>query len=399
MPDALEGIRVLDLTHHTAGPYCTKLLADFGADVVKVERPRTGDPARRMAPFAGGEAHPEKSLSFLYLNTSKRAITLDLKSPAGRSIARRLASYADIVVENFRPRTMPALGLDYDSLRADNPDLIMMSISNFGQSGPYRDYEATDIVEYALSGLQYIFGSNEREPIKHGFDQAQYKAGTDAASAALIALYHRMMTGEGQWVDVSIQECIATGLRDTTSAFTYTGAIKWRQPKETSELPRTPVPTRDGYIVPIAFGAVDWSDTASFLESDELAAERFSTPELRVENAAELDRILRDTFAHHDKFDLFYRANQRRGLIYGVVQDPSELIDNPQYRHRGYFTEIEHPVAGAAAYPGAPFGMSETPWRAKNPAPTLGQHNEDIYCGELGLSHDELTRLIDEGVV
>ena len=399
MGGALSGIKVLDLTHHIAGPYCTKLLADFGAEVIKVERPGSGDPARSMGPFAGDDPHPDKGLPFLYLNTNKRSITLDLKSVTGRRILRRLSDEADLIVENFRPRTLASLGLSYESFRETNPSLVMVSISNFGQTGPYRDYEATDIVEYALSGIQYIFGDNDREPLKHGFNQAQFKAGTDAASAALIALYHRAMTGMGQWIDVSIQECIATGLRDTTSAFAYTGAVKWRRPNETGELPRSPVATRDGYIVPIAFGGVDWDATVDFLESEELAHERFATAEGRMENAADLDRILRDAFAQYGKEDLFYRANRRRGLIYGIVQDAAELHENPQYRHRGYFVEVDHPVAGKAGYPGAPFGMSRTPWSVGAPAPTLGQHNVEVYVDELGMSKEELGQLVAAGVV
>ena len=399
MARALDGIKVLDLTHHIAGPYCTKLLADFGAHVTKVERPGSGDPARSMPPFAGDDPHPDKSLPFLYLNTNKRSITLDLKSATGKKMLRRLADEADLVVENFRPRTLPVLGLSYGSLSETNPTVVMVSISNFGQSGPYRDYEATDIVEYALSGLQYIFGDNDREPLKHGFNQAQFKAGTDAASAALIALYHRGMTGRGQWIDVSIQECIATGLRDTTSSFAYTGAVKWRRPSEAGELPRSPVSTRDGYIVPIAFGGVDWDATVEFLDSEELAEERFATAEGRMENAADLDRILRAEFARYGKEDLFYRANNRRGLIYGIVQNAAELHENPQYGHRGYFSEVDHPVAGKADYPGAPFGMSHTPWSVERPAPMLGQHNVEVFVDELGMSRDELAHLAAVGVI
>ena len=399
MAGALDGISVLDLTHHIAGPYCTKLLADFGADVTKVERPGSGDPARHMGPFAGNDSHTDKSIPFLYLNTNKRSITLDLKSQSGQTLLSRLITRADIVVENFRPRSLPGLGLVYDRIQRDNLSAVFVSISNFGQTGPYRDYEATDIVEYALSGIQYIFGSNDREPLKHAFNQAQYKAGTDAASAALIALFNRQMTGRGEWVDISIQECIATGLRDATSSFTYTGAVKWRQPKEAGDLPRSPVPTKDGYIVPIVFGGVDWSTTAEFLESDELAEERFSTSEGRIANSGDLDRILSETFAQHEKFDLFYRANRQRGLIYGVVQDPAEVHSNPQYRHREYFNAVDHLIAGEADYPGAPFGMSETPWAVRSPAPTLGQHNEEVYCQELGMTSDDLAALTSMGVV
>ena len=400
MTGALDGVNVLDLTHHIAGPYCSKLLADFGASVVKIERPGIGDAARRFGPFAGDDPHPDKSLPFLYLNTNKRSVTLDFKTSDGRALLLRMAERADIVVENFRPRSLPGAGLGYADLAQVNPSLIMASISNFGQTGPYRDYEATDIVEYALSGIQYIFGDNDREPLKHGFDQAQYKAGTNAAAAALVALRRRDMSGEGQHVDVSIQESVAAGLRDTTSAYAYTGAVKWRRPSEAGELPRAPVATRDGgYIVPIAFGGADWGTTVDFLDSDALRDERFSTPEGRLRNAAEFDAVLRQTFAQYDKEDLFYRANQVRGLIYGMAQDARELHENPQYHHRGYFARVEHPVAGAADYPGAPFGMSATPWSVRIPAPTLGQHNAEVYVGELGVSPGELERLRAAGVV
>ncbi len=399
MAAALEGIKALDLTHHVAGPYCAKLMADFGAEVTKIERPGSGDPARAMPPFADDDPHPDKSLPFLYLNTNKRSVTLNLKSDTGRSLLRRMARSADIVLENFRPRTLPAMGITYESLSRHNTGLIMVSISNFGQTGPYRDYEATDIVEYALSGIQYIFGSNEREPLKHAFNQAQYKAGTNAASAALIALYHRMMTGEGQWIDISIQESIATGLRDTTSAYTYTGAVKWRQPREAGEIPRAPVATSDGHVVPIAFGGPNWKTIVEFLDSDELADQKFSTPELRIRNSAELDRIVTKTFAAREKFDLFHRANRIRGLIYGVVQDASELRENPQYIHRRYFTKVSHPVAGTAEIPGPPLNMNGTPWNVNHPAPMLGQHNREVYCDELGLSPDDLARLTETGVV
>ncbi len=399
MAAALEGINVLDLTHHVAGPYCAKLMADFGAKVTKIERPRSGDPARSMPPFAGDDPHLDKSLPFLYLNSNKRSITLNLKTDAGRGLLHRMAESADIVVENFRPRSLPAMGITYESLSQNNPALVMVSISNFGQTGPYRDYEATDIVAYALGGIQYIFGSNEREPLKHAFNQAQYKAGTNAASAALIAMYHRMMTGEGQWVDVSIQESIATGLRDTTLAYAYTGAVKWRQPREAGEIPRSPVATSDGHVVPIAFGGPNWDTIVEFLGSEELADEKFATPELRVRNSTELDRIVSETFAAREKFDLFYRANRVRGLIYGVVQDASELRENPQYIHRDYFREISHPAAGVADMPGPPLNMEGTPWSLNSPAPTLGQHNREVYCDELGLSDDELARMKAEGVV
>lgn len=396
---ALEGVRVLDLTHYIAGPYCTKLLADFGADVIKVERPGTGDPARNIGPFFHDEPDIEKSLPFLYLNTSKRGVTLDLKSATGARILKRLVKDVDVLVESFSPRVLPSLGLSYEYLKNINPSLVMVSISNFGQTGPYRDYLATDIVEYALGGLMYIFGYEDREPLKHALNQTQYKAGTNAASATAIALFGQRFTGEGQHIDVSIQESMTTALRDTTSLYTYMGGIRQRARAYTGDMPRRPVDVKGGQIVPISFGGVSWEAIAEFLDAPELADEKFSTPESRLSNAKELHEILMKSFGRWEKFELFYEAHKRRGFIYGVVQSPQEVFESPQYNARGYFVDIEHPVIGGATYPGAPFIMSETPWQARSPAPTLGQHNREILCDRLGYSLEELARLRAAGVV
>ena len=398
-PGALNGVRVLDLTHHVAGPYCTKLLADFGAEVVKIERPGVGDDARRFGPFAGDDPHPEKSLLFAYLNTSKKSVTLDLKSPTGRRIFQELLSESHILIESFSPRVMPTLGLGFDRLAESRPGLVMVSISNFGQTGPYRDYKATDMIEYALGGLMYILGSYDRPPLKHAFRQAQFKAGTNAASAALIAFTHVQMTGEGQWVDVSIQESIASGLRDTTSLYTFSGAIRQREHPYTGEMPHSALPTKDGHAVPLHYGGVDWESAADFLGAPMLKEERFSTHQGRLDNARELQDILIEAFQTWNKYELFYEAHKRKGHIYGVVQAPNEVVESPQYVARGYFSEVDHPEIGRAAYPGAPFAMSRTPWRAHAPAPGLGQHNEEIYCERLGYTSEELRRLSASGTV
>lgn len=399
MPDsALDGIKVLDLTHHFAGPYCTKLLADYGAEVMKIERPVTGDPARMIGPFAGDDPHPDKSLPFAYLNTSKKSVTLNLKSEEGRRIMMRLIEDADLLVENFSPRVMPSLGLDYDTLRAVNPSLVMVSISNFGQDGPYRDYRATDIVAYALGGLMYIFGENGMPPLKHALRQAQFKAGTNAAGAALIALMHRDFTGAGQHVDVSVHEAMASAMRDTTSLYAYSGAIRGRQPAASGEIPRAPLEASDGYVVPIFLGGVSWNDMAAFLGSDELASERYSTASGRVANAEALQDAAEAAFKRRTKREWFEDAHARR-YPFGIVNSPEEVVDNPQFRAREFFQDIEHPVAGTLAMPGAPFRMSETPWRAWSPAPSLGQHNLEVLCGRLGCSQSDVKRLAAEGVI
>ncbi|MDA1127910.1 MAG: CoA transferase [Chloroflexi bacterium] len=394
---ALEGVKVLDLTHHIAGPYCTKLLADFGSDVVKIERPG-GDPARRIAPFLNDEVDPDKSLLFAYLNTNKQSVTLNLKSKKGIQVLKTLVKDSDVLVENFAPRVMQSLGLDFDTLQKINPKLVMTSISNFGQTGPYRDYKAADIVEYAMGGLMYIFGAYDREPLKHAFNQAQFKAGTDAASATLMAAYHQRLTGEGQHVDVSIQEAVATGLRDVVNNFTYSGAVRRRQPNHSGDLSRIRA-SADGHILPNpGLGAgFDWNTMVDFLELPELDDDKFNTPSARLVNAEELGRILDDYFIKQNKYERFYASHEKR-FIFGVVQSPEEVMADPQFAARNYFVDIDHPVLGTLKYPGAPFEMSGTPWEG-SAAPTLGQHNQEVIGQRLGYTSEQLVQMRAQEII
>ena len=397
---ALAEIRVLDLTHHVSGPYCTKLLSDFGATVTKVERPGIGDAARHLGPFAGDENTGENSLLFAYLNTGKLGITVNLKHRSGKEIITKLIKDSDILVENFSPGVMSSFGLEYKDILEINPSIVMISITNFGQTGPYKDYKATDIVEYALGGLMYILGTNDREPLKHALKQAQFKAGTNAATASLIALMHTKMSGEGQYVDISIQESIASALRDTTSLYTYSGLVRGRQENFSGDMPRNAVPANDGFIVPIHFGGpIDWSATADFLKSDELKSENFSTADGRLKQAELLQETIETATSQWDKYELFHEAHKRRGYIYGVVQNPSEVVESPQYKHRKYFREVNHPLIGKAQYPGPPFSMSETPWRSKGSAPLMGQHNEQVICKELGYSEELFKVFMSKGII
>lgn len=398
MPSALEGVSVLDLTHCIAGPYCTRLLAGFGADVLKVEPPG-GERGRRMAPFFRDEPGPDTSLPFAYLNSGKRSLTLNLKSEEGRDILRSLLSETDMLVENFTPRVMPSLGLDYPTLKETAPHLVMVSISNFGQTGPYRDYKASDIVEYAMGGLMYIFGAYDREPLKHAYNQAQFKAGTDAASAALMALYHQRMTGQGQHVDVSIQEAVASGLRDVVNNYTYTGAIRRRQPNHSGDMQRIRA-TADGFLLPnpgLGSG-LNWDSYVEFLGLPELDDDRFRTPSARLINAEELGRILDEYFIRQDKYEMFYGSHERR-FIFGIIQSPEEALNDLQFAHRGYFEEVMHPEMGNLKFPGAPFIMESTPWQPGGAAPSVGQDNAEVLGGRLGLNAFQLAELRAQGIV
>ena len=215
----------------------------------------------------------------------------------------------------------------------------------------------------------------------------------------MIAVFDRQITGQGKPVDVSVRESLTSALRDTASDYAYTGAIKHRQPAYTGELPRATVEVKGGYIVPIVYGAVNWAAMAEFLDAPELADERFSTPEGRRANARELREIVTERFGQWEQSELFYTAHRVREYIFGMVQSPGEVLENPQYKERGYFVDIEHPVIGTATYPGAPLSMSRTPWNAQSPAPTLGQHNLEVLGDRLGYSLEELGLLIASGVI
>ena len=389
-PSALNKIRILDLTHFVAGPYCTKLLADFGAEVIKVERPDGGDKARYLPPFKGNLHGPEDSLLFQYLNTNKKSVTLDLKSKVGKKAFFDLIERCDLLIENFKPGTLQRMNIDKDGLLKKNDNLVIVSISNFGQFGPYRDYGANDLIHYALSGLMFVFGSTDREPLKHAFRQAQFKAGTNAASASLLGVYGVKYGAGGQSIDISIHESMASAVRDTTTSFATTGVVPTRQSPMNGEIPRAPIKAKDGYVVPINFGSTDWVKTANLLDNAELLDERFSTKKLRRYNSKEFEKLVRESFSKKNKFDLFYEAHSHRELVYGVVQDVSELLSNPQYEHDQYFETIDHPSTGNVLFPGSPLKLSETPRKEPVSAPLLGQDNQQLFQELTTLTTNEI---------
>jgi crotonobetainyl-CoA:carnitine CoA-transferase CaiB-like acyl-CoA transferase len=376
--NALGRIKVLDFSHYISGPYCTKLLSDFGSEVIKIENPYKGDPCRSLPPIHKKDKNKSNSLLFQYLNTNKKSLVLDLKSKDHISVIEKLIVDSDVLVENFSPGTMQKLGLDYETVSKLNPEITYVSISNFGHSGPYKNYEATDLIHYALGGLMFIFGSTEKEPIKHAFRQAQFKAGTNAASATLMAVYHAKRTGIGQHVDISIHESIASAVRDTTTSYVSTGVIPTRQSSMRGEIAKSPMKVSDGYVVPITFGTDNWSKTPILLDSPELASDKFKTQKSRRENYKEFKSLVEEAFLRKQKYPLFYEAHSHRELIYGVVQDAEELLNNPQYLNYNYFQNIRHPVTGINKFPGTSIVFSKTPIKAAVAAPTLGEHTNEI---------------------
>jgi crotonobetainyl-CoA:carnitine CoA-transferase CaiB-like acyl-CoA transferase len=397
MQGVLEGVRVLDLGSQVAGPFCARLLADYGAHVIKVEPPGVGDEARRMGPFVGDDPHPEKSIPFLYLNTNKRGITLDVATETGKEILAALLRRADVLVENFPPAEAAALGLDYPTLYQINPSLVATSITSFGQTGPYRDFAATDIVTCALSGLMYHSGDSDREPLRNALNQSHYVAGANGAAATLVALFQRLTTGVGQQVDVSVMECLATHLVQAVPYYSFMGAIKGRRPVSGSGFEEL-MPARDGYVVPSVQGSQPWPVVADVIGLEELHDDRFATGAGRIQHGEELKQLLIKGLAQWDRHPLF-RASGERRLVFGMAQDAGDLFDCPHLRERGFFVEVDHPVAGKAEYPGMGARLSEAGFRMRCPAPLLGQHNAQVLCDELGYTAEDLVRLRELGVI
>jgi len=394
---ALSEARVLDLTHYTAGPLCTKLLAGLGAEVVKIEKPGEGDGARRFGPFPKDEPHPEKSGLFLYLNTGKKSITLNLKTERGRKILRKLVEDADILVENFEPRVMSSLGISYPELKDINPRLVMTSISNFGQAGKYRDSRATNLTELAWGGALFLEGCVER-PVKMGGLRAEEMTGLVAFVATMAALYERDNSGKGQHVDVSIRECVASNLELAPVLYAYMGLIRKRGFGQLMQgHPVKIYPCKDGHVVVIpGLGAT--SRIALLIERPELVDHvLFTNAQERLARRDEFDAMILPWLMEHSKHEIVEKAQELR-MPFGAVQNMREVVEDDHLKESNFFVEIEHPMAGKFKYPSAPFRMSESPPVLKR-APLLGEHNEEIYCNKLGYGKKELVKLRELGII
>lgn len=395
---ALAGVRVVEIGSGVAAPFCARLLADQGADVVKVERPAGGDTTRRVGPFATGRPHLDAGALFLALNTGKRSVGLDAATPTGAGLLRRLVAGADVVVCGLRPADAERLGLDDAALREINPGAVRVAITSWGLSGPLRDAPASELVMACAGGLAYLTGEFEDPPMKPALEQSQYMAGAQAAVAATACLLEAELTGRGRLVEVSVQETVAGILQSKLSFYSYMGVVHRRQPKGRGALQHALMPCADGWIAPMFVpGAnVDWDLFAAFLDVPELLDERFQTRAGRIENAPELDRLLSARFADRGKYDWFHSAQEWR-LTFGVVQTPAELLACPQLEARDFWRDVEHPVAGRVRLPARLYHGSDVAAAAPRPAPRLGEHTAEVLA-ELGLAADEVAMLHGSGV-
>jgi len=404
---ALQGVRVLELANLVSGPYCAKLLADLGADVVKIEEPLKGDEARRRGPFPDDVPHPERSGLFLYLNTNKRGITLDIKRATGKGIFKKLVKWADILVEDRPPGELKGLGLDYESLRTINPRLIMTSITPFGQTGPYRNYKAYHLNSYHAGGEPCILHPNpstpDRAPVKGPGFMGDYDAGLNAALVTLGILYVRGATSPGQHIDISKQESLASLERLENVLFANRETIETKKMVEAKAHGMGNVggllPCRDGYVMATASDDHHWKGLVRLMGNPEWALdERYEREETRTPHAPELSNRLRQWAQDKGKEEVFHQA-QKCGAPAGAVYSPEELVNSPQLRARGFFALIDHPEAGEIEYPSAPYRLSKTPWAIHRPAPLLGEHNEEIYVKLLGCTRQDMMKIRETGVV
>lgn len=396
----LTGLKVVECGNLVSAPYLGKLLADLGAEVIKVEEPE-GDLSRKRGPFPGDTPHPEKSGLFLYLNTNKRGVTLNLRAPKGQALLQSLCAQADILIHNYHPSEMASVGLDFERLHRINPGLIMTTISYFGMTGPYREYKAYEITGSNAGGWAFISpGASdypELPPLKAFGHQADFQGGVHAGVATLGAYYHKCLTGAGQHVDVSIQECIAAILEMNFMHWTYAG-------KETSRLGRRSIfpwcmlDCQDGKIFVVNVEEDQWQRMVELMGNPEWASlEIFKDRVTRGQNYDALLPFLQEWAAQWKVMDL-YRAGQERRICFAPVNRMSDLFESAHLKAREFFTQISHQVAGTMTYPGAPFKVSEAGWAIHHPAPLLGQHNNEVY-GKMGISLSEIADLKTQGTI
>ena len=394
----LSGYRVLDL----AGPlglHCTKLLADMGADVIKVERP-CGDESRRTPPFKDDSPDPEKSLYCLHFNTNKRGITLDIEKPDGRSILLELARKADVVIETARPGRMDEWGIGYTAMSAQNPRLVYASITPFGQTGPWRDYKADDIAGIALGNLLYLAGEPGEPPLQPPGEIAYGMASTYGAFGIAVALYHRLESGKGQYIDVSMHECAGHIAGYFIPNYGYTGAKPARASRKGEETDLyDPYPTKNGYarifIIPVEQWRrlVDWMGRPPSISGPEFEKMSYRRQHPDIVTKAISEFCLRQT-----KEEL-YDEGQKRRIAVTPINTAGEFIESPQTQAREIFVEMRHPVIGKYLQFGPVPRLSDSPGGIFRTAPLLGEHNEALYCGELGFTKDELIALKSAGVI
>lgn len=399
---ALAGIKILDLSAGIAGSYCAKLMADFGAEVIKIEAPdnKNGESLRSKGPFQKDDPDPEKSGTFFYLNTNKKGITLDLTNSSGVEIFKKLVKDADVVIESFEPGKMADFGLSYDTLKQINPKLVMTSISWFGQDGQYKDYKATNLTAYGLGGAMYVMRPTrwpDSRPAILGGSQAEYTAGLIGYVVTMASLVSPVSDSSGTWIDLSIMECVTSTMTGISADYSYIGLSRRSLPWAIHGFPtQENYPCKDGFV-----------NLTPGLGGTQVIADLIERPEekenpllvkagARVKAPEKFEELVLPWLKEHKKWEITEKA-QKLKLAFAPILSPGELPDDPQLKAREFFATIEHPVMGNVTYPGAPAKLSETPWKPGR-SPLLGEHTKEVLK-TLGYSTDEIEELRRKGIV
>jgi crotonobetainyl-CoA:carnitine CoA-transferase CaiB-like acyl-CoA transferase len=413
-PGPLAGLRILELADEK-GQFCGKLLGDLGADVVKIEPPG-GERCRHVGPFLDDIPHAERSLSFWYYNTSKRGITLDLESADGRELFRRLAATSDVILETFRPGFMTTLGLGFDSLREQNPGLIMCALTPFGQTGPWRDYFSTDLLHMAAGGEMASCGYDavdvpDAPPIAPGGGNAWHMGCHFAYMAIMAALVYRSVAGQGQYIDASIHEACALTTESAIANYVYRGEVLRRQTGRhhaAGPTPRTQFRAKDGtYVTALISGGLNPRNVRNLAElmerygmAGDLFDAKYRDPAVVTANASHIIDDLLAAFIASQPAEEVYHAAQERGFTWGAVRAPEALLDDAHLHDRDFWKQVEHPELGRSfVYPGEAAIYNGSPWRIARRAPLIGEHNVEVFCGELGLSRGDLSVLAASRVI
>ncbi len=399
----LEGIRVIDLTRVFAGPYCSMLFADLGAEVIKIEPPE-GDLIRDNPPLVpqdkGGAHDRNRSGYFLTLNRNKYGITLNLKHPRALRIFKDLVKIGDVVLENYAPGVMKRLGIDYPVLKEINSRVIMCSISGFGQTGRYASRMSFDLMAQAMGGLMSITGYPENPPTKVGTSLGDVNAAVHAAFAIMAALWHRERTGRGQYIDVSMQEAMVSILESAI--------VRWTIGKQLMtpigsmnphDAPMAAFRCRDGYITIAAVGDEHWQRFCRAINRPDWAADpALATKAQRWAKKYVLQEEIEKITSQRTVKEVGEMMDRER-VANSPILNIQQVVDDPHLNERGYFVEVEHPVIGKAKIPGMPFQLSETPGAVERPSPLLGEHNELILGKYAGIGREEVQRLKEDGAI
>ncbi|MDE0687186.1 MAG: CaiB/BaiF CoA-transferase family protein [Candidatus Poribacteria bacterium] len=395
MAGPLDGMKVLDLTRVLAGPYATMLLGDLGAEVIKIEQPGTGDESRNFGPFKNGF-----SLYFMSVNRGKQSVTLNLKTECGQAILKQLLKQTDILVENFRPGTMKKLGLDYDTLKGEHPSLIYAACSGFGQTGPYAQQGAYDMIIQGMGGIISITGEPDGPPVRVGTSISDITAALFTTIGVLSALHHRNRTGSGQFVDVAMLDSLVAVLENAVVRYFATGeAPKPLGARHPAITPFEAFASADGHVIIALGNDTLWAKFCEHVDRHELISDkRFRTNADRTENHSELFPILSEIMSQRPTDD-WIDALGAIGVPCGPINAMDKVVSHPQVQAREMITRIAHDITGEVEVPGVPIKLSETPGNVDAPAPSLGEHTTKVLTDLLKMSADEVEQLRRDGVI